>query len=242
MSMTGAAMKATKKLLTITFLSMGIAAPLSAAPIAGTLNLAGQVTVNATSINWLDSGSVPDAVIVVGGSGYFDDLHDGLPFTSYAQSIDLNAPPPVDGFLHDFVDDDGAPVGKYDDLEFDLQTIVAPVAPACTGAEVVDQACSFGVFTLTPTAGGNVDVRMDVTGIWQNTGDDDTPATGIYTAEAVGTTIAAILETIQTGGSVTNSYSATITSVPEPATLLTFGAGSVLLAAHRRRRAAKAKA
>jgi hypothetical protein len=234
-----------KRLLAITFVTMGIAAPLSAAPIVGTLNLAGQVTVSATTINWEASGAVPDAVIVVGGNGYFDLLHDGLPFTSYAQALDLTALPPVDGFLHDFVDDDGAPAGMYDDLEFDLQTIVAPVAPVCTGSEGIDQACSFGVFTLTPTAGGNVDVRMDITGIWQNAtpDDDDTPATGIYTAELVGTNIETIIETITGGGSIDDiSYSATITSVPEPATLLTFGVGSALLAAHRRRRAQKGKA
>ena len=43
--MTGTAMK---KLLVITVLALGLAAPLSAAPIAGTLNLVGNVTVSAT--------------------------------------------------------------------------------------------------------------------------------------------------------------------------------------------------
>ena len=149
----------------------------------------------------------------------------------------------MNNFLHDFVDADetDAP-NKYDNLNFDLQTIVAPTAPACIGGEAVNQACSFGVFTLTQTAGGNVDVRMDITGVWQNPGDSDTQAIGIYTAQSADTTIAAIRNTLLSGGSLTNSYSATITSVPEPATLLTFGAGSMLLAAHRRRRAAKANA
>jgi hypothetical protein len=234
-----------KRLLAITFVSMGIAAPLSAAPIVGTLNLAGQVTVSATTIDWEASGAVPDATIVVGGAGYFDALHDGLPFTSYAQAIDLTALPPIDGFLHDFVDDDGAPAGMYDDLEFDLTSIVTPSAPLCDGTEGVNEACRLGVFTLTPTDGGNVDVRMDITGIWQNStpDDEDTPATGIYTAELVGTDIDTIIGIIAGGGSIEDiSYSATITSVPEPATLLTFGAGSALLAAHRRRRARKLQA
>jgi hypothetical protein len=237
--MTGTAMK---KLLVVTFVALGFAVPASAAPIVGTLNLAGQVTVTATTINWLNSGSVEDAVLVIGGDGYFDELHDGIPYLSYAQAIDLSAPPPVDGFLHDFVDGDGLPVSQYDGLEFDLETIVIPSAPLCNGSEGVNDACRLGVFTLTLTDGGNVDVRMDVIGTWQQPGMDDTPATGIYTAESAATSIQQIINTIAGGGSMTNAYSATITSVPEPATLLTFGAGSLLLAAHRRRRAAKGKA
>ena len=133
-------------------------------------------------------------------------------------------------------------LNKYDNLNFDLTQIVAPVAPPCTGAEAVNVSCSIGVFTLKNTGGGNVDITMDIRGVWQNTGDTDTPAVGIYTAQSADTSIAAIRNTLLSGGSLTNSYSATITSVPEPATLLTFGAGSMLLAAHRRRRAAKAKA
>ena len=82
---------------------------------------------------------------------------------------------------------------------------------------------------------------MDITGQF----DDPslgavTPAIGVYTAQSTNS-VNFILNAFAANpaASFTNSYSATITAVPEPATLLTFGAGTALLAAHRRRRAKK---
>ena len=238
MSMTGAVMK---KLLAITFLSMGIAAPLSAAPIVGTLNLTGNVTVTATTIDWSSADGIANLAKVGAADGYFEHLEDLGITPSYASSVDLTAPTvfPVDDFLRDFHENPDV-VSESDNLTFDLDTIVAPTAPPCTGLEAENVACSFGVFTLTQTPGGNVDVRMDITGTWEDPQFDDTPATGIYTTQLANTNIATILATIIGGGSINADYSAQITSVPEPATLLTFGAGSLVLAAHRRRRAQKA--
>jgi PEP-CTERM motif len=89
---------------------------------------------------------------------------------------------------------------------------------------------------------------MDITGQFVDPtymGGVITQATGLYTAQRSGTTVDAMLDAIVADPTITfqNSYSAQITAipaaVPEPATLLTFGAGTALLAAHRRRRAKK---
>ena len=73
--------------------------------------------------------------------------------------------------------------------------------------------------------------------------DTSTPAltskwTGLWTTN-VNMSIAQIFGIIETGGFIDNSISATkiTAAVPEPATLLTFGAAMAFLVAHRRRRA-----
>jgi len=68
-----------------------------------------------------------------------------------------------------------------------------------------------------------------------------------FDATFVGLTPIEILTIISENGEIFSPYSAQkistdvpTTEVPEPATMLTFGAGTALLAAHRRRRAKKA--
>ena len=104
-----------------------------------------------------------------------------------------------------------------------------------------------GPFTLVQTATG-VGIRMDITGQFVDPtymGGTITQAAGVYTAQRSGQNIDAMLDAIAANPAFTfqNSYSAQINAVPaevpEPATLLTFGAGTALLAAHRRRRAKK---
>ena len=130
----------------------------------------------------------------------------------------------------------------YDDLSFDLFSIVAPSVPACdpTASYGLNDQCSLGPFTLVQTATG-VGIRMDITGQFVDPQYTNTPAIGVYTAQRSGATIDAMLDAIVANPNIAfrNSYSAQITAVPEPATLLTFGAGTALLAAHRRRRAKK---
>lgn len=240
MSTSGSDMK--KLLIIISFAVMGLASPLSAASIVGTLNITGTVTVDIDTIDWQTAEGVENLVLVGFSTGYFEDLFDAGISPSYGSSIDLNDPTPfpVADFLHDFKENPIDLPTEYDNLSFTLDSIVSPVAPACTGSEDVDEACSFGVFTLTQTAGGSVDVRMDVTGTFIDPEFEDTPATGIYTTQLSATAIQDIMEIILAGDSITADYSANFTSIPEPATLLTFGAGTALLAAYRRRRAARA--
>jgi hypothetical protein len=67
--------------------------------------------------------------------------------------------------------------------------------------------------------------------------------TGLVTTN-VNMSIAQIFAIIEGGGAIDNSISQTkvTTAVPEPATLLTFGAAMAFLVAHRRRRQAKSQA
>ena len=235
--MTGAGMK---RLVGIVCLVLGFAANASAASIVGTLNFTGDVVVTASTINFQDSDGISNAFTLTTSTGYFANMDTGVVTPGYGSAIDLGAPPIV-GFLHDFKENPDVP-SDYDDLSFDLFSIVAPsVAPCDPNVHyTVNQQCSLGPFTLAQTATG-VAIRMDITGQFVDPQYSDTPATGVYTAQRAGATIDAMLDAIVANPNFAfrNSYSATITAVPEPATLLTFGAGTALLAAHRRRRAKK---
>jgi hypothetical protein len=240
MSITGATMK---KLVGIVCLVLGFAASASAASITGTLNFTGDVVVSATKIDFQDSEGVPNAFTLTPSTGYFSAMDTGVLTPGYGSSVDLGAPPIV-GFLDDFKENPDVP-SEYDDLSFNLQSIVAPSVAACdpNAHYAVNQQCALGPFTLVQTGTG-VGIRMDITGQFVDPtymGGAVTDATGVYTAQRAGATIDAMLDAIVANPAITfrNSYSAQITAVPEPATLLTFGAGTALLAAHRRRRAKK---
>jgi hypothetical protein len=232
-----------KKLVGIVCLVLGFAANAKAAEIAGTLNFVGTVTVTATGINWANSGAIPNAIGMQPSTGYFAGLDTEVTSLGYASAIDLTAPfVPIAGFLHDFKDNPEV-ANDYDDLTFDLLSIVTPVAPACVAGPYNNgDSCSLGVFTLTQTASGKTTIVMDITGQFVDPtfgGGAITPASGTYSADR-NLSIQQIVNIFSSpGGSIGGPYSATITSVPEPATLLTFGAGTALLAAHRRRRAKK---
>jgi hypothetical protein len=244
MSMTGATMK---KVVGIICLVLGFAATASAAEISGTLNFTGAVTVTAGAIDWLDDDGIPDAITLKQPvTGYFSAMDTGALSPGIGSAVDLGAPPIV-GFLHDFQENPDVAT-EYDDLSFDLFGITAPIAPPCSLVVVYadGSSCSLGVFTLAQV-GGNTNVTLNVTGQFVDPtylGGAITPAGGIYTAQRTGG-INSLLAEVAVTGSVTNSYSAVFTAVPdttevpEPATLLTFGAGTTLLAAHRRRRAKK---
>lgn len=238
--MTGATMK---KLVGIMCLVLGFAANASAASIVGTLNFTGDVTVTGSTINWHDRGGVPNAIIMETSDGYFAGVDSEDLTVGYASAIDLTAPQQMqDNFLHTFQENPDVP-SEYDDLTFDLTDIVEPTAPPCIPGQnySANQSCSLGVFTLTASSGGGTTITLDIVGDF----DDpslavvDMPAVGIYTSQR-NESVRQIVDIFATGpGSFTTSYSASITAVPEPTTLLTFGVGTALMAAHRRRRAKK---
>jgi hypothetical protein len=73
-----------------------------------------------------------------------------------------------------------------------------------------------------------------VTNFWQ----------GTWSADFIGQSIADLRNQFVTQGFIESPYSArlNVTFVPEPMTLLTFGTGTLILAARARRRAKKNKA
>ena len=239
--MTGAKMK---RLAGIICVVLGFAANASAASIVGTLNIAGSVTVTANQILFEDQDGV-SGLFIVGdnNTGYFAAMPTGLD-AEYGSALDLTAPQQSQvGFLQDFNEQPEVP-SEYDDLTFDLEDIIEPAAAPCDPNVVYTNGaqCSLGVFLLRQTTGGNLVISMDITGSFVDPSlGADTPATGVYTTQVVGQGINDILEIFGPNGAgqFSADYSAQFTAVPEPATLLTFGAGTALLAAHRRRRAKK---
>lgn len=238
------------KILTGALVVFGLALPLSAAPITGKLNFTGSVRLTADTVDWTPLGTGEGVILTVGpGTDYFADIFNPGVFPPYhADSADLVGQSlPLPNFLTGFEESPEIP-STYDDLSFTLTQMVAPTAPACTGSEGPNQACSVGLFTLFQTAGGNVDVTFDVRGFFVNLtyGDDGSQNTsgGIYTAQLPQTTTQQIVNTFGAGSGIDASYSATYTAtaIPEPATLLTFGAGTLLIGALRRRRAKKSHA
>jgi hypothetical protein len=90
--------------------------------------------------------------------------------------------------------------------------------------------------------GNNVDASISING---RAVDSATPTlfsnwTAIISAQYTNTTVAAVLAAVIAGTLPVNTWSGTFeaTPIPEPMTLLTFGAGASALAAYRRRRRA----
>lgn len=216
-----------------------------AVPIVGTLDLTGVVRVTADSIDWAPPfgegfGLAP---IQPTSSGYFA---------------------PLGGFLARELDLVGIPVGvQLGDGIANFETF--PDTPLPGLNFILDIILSCGQASLDPAdecdAGLDSPFRFDqdtegTTVIINFRGRviDPIGAPGEmstfnakFDATFTGATPAQILGLLESQGFVDSPYSARkITvdipsqEVPEPATMLTFGAGTALLAAHRRRRAKKA--
>jgi hypothetical protein len=221
-----------------------------AIPISGDLKIAGAVNVSTTTIDWLD--------IIPGGNEFsvlFEPDPIGGDYFTFLQgtvgdAIDLSFaanPPgplgfpggPVNGFLT-FDGDAG--------LSFDLYRI-----DFCDPAFCFPGSTTFNAIQTTNAAGGfDTLIQVAMGGIVRDTtpnaADAGGPAnwSGSWTATFQGQSLAAVLADLLDGG-VDAGYDAEILvsivpqEVPEPATMLTFGVGTALLAAHRRRRAKQNK-
>lgn len=226
-----------KTLLCSSALVIGaFAAPASAAPITGVLNITGAATVTADTIDWIPiGGGTGEFVIVASSSEYFAGID--LPVNdNTGDSLDLPAGAfPVGNFLSNFT----TPNAEYDDLSFTLEGFSLPVVPVCGGGVGDDPGESCVVFagspfTLTMGANGtSTDINFNVFGSFVDPtfGDDGSlnDATGLYTANIANMTPSEIQSEIIGGGSVTSSYSAQFTAeavpVPEPVTLSLMGFG-----------------
>jgi len=196
-------------------------------------------------------------VLKIGGAtGYFAAVDAGSTATIKDITNDPTAQPPAtlvpDGvsfypvgianILSNFSDLDVA------GLHFDLTELLTAQGPACTGAEGVGNTCVEGPFTLLGTANG-VRVNFDVLGFFRAPGDEGY-FKGSFSTTFNGLTFAELFNRLDNTGadlmcgvnnletSCTMDANFDPTAVPEPASLLTFGAGAALLAMVRRRRAA----
>jgi len=229
-------------------LTLALAAPASADPITGVLNITGSANVSATRIDWvlgditLHPGAT-DAVygtfdIVKDGSGYFSNIWQPVSGVNTGLSEDL---PPGGGanFLTDFKTSDA----QYNDLSFTLTSLGAFAVPVCTGLEDIGDSClafAGSPFLLTRTNSGT-GVEFDVFGFFVDPTFGDTgqnAAKGIYTANIVGMTPKQVADLINGGGTINSSYSAqfTATAVPEPLTLTLLGSGLLGIGLRARRR------
>jgi hypothetical protein len=147
-------------------------------------------------------------------------------------------------FLSAFTDPDGA------GLHFDITELQLQQGPACTGSEGVGDTCVEGPFRISQTLNG-LDINFDMLGFFRN-GADEGYYQGKFGIVMDGMTFAELFNRLDNTGEdiacgvdnleVACTFSANFdpAAIPEPASLLTFGAGAAVLAALRRRRSAKA--
>lgn len=204
-------------------------ASLSAAPIVGTFNMTGTVTVSAAVVDWQSNGGTTGLFTTEApATGDFSGLFCGNPPYCTGVAKDLFPPPaPVPSFLSGFTSP------GFGGLFFDLTSVIAPTVAACTGAEAIGVDCSIGQFTVKNTTSG-VAVDFGVTGFFQNGADLTTRNSGIglYTTQLAGSSVATVLQTIGTGGSISASYSANYISsavIPEPGTAVMLGIGAIAM-------------
>jgi len=259
--MIGAAVK--KSIIGLAVLAL-MASTANAAPITGSMSLGGSVIYvpfgpqppgEASIIDFLPLlGGVGVEFAALGGTGYFGALDGGSAVVTAdltndaalaAGGFGVYAPPGVLGtpvvLLAGFADPD------YAGLAFVLTEVVIQSGfPTCTGGEGLGQSCVTGqVFNLQQTAEG-LRINFDVRGFFYNVNTGDIGQyKGAYATTFTGLTFNSAYALLAAGTPLTCEntgcgVTATFTPVPEPATLLTFGAGTALLAARRRRAAKKA--
>ena len=211
-----------------------------AVPIVGSIDLTGAVRITPTSIDWLPAGGGVGFAVVDTATDYFVPLIGDI-----GQELDLDGVP-VGVSLGDGLSGfQTFPFGAMPGLNFVLDMIVsceqASIDPATQCDAGLDSA-----FRFDQDAFGTTVVMNFVGRVF----DDANPSEignfiAKFDATFTGQTPEEILQAFIDNGEITTVYSARklvveqVQTVPEPATLLTFGAGTALLAAHRRRRAKK---
>jgi len=218
--------------------------------ITGQLSFAGAVQVDATSTEWFEFLQLTDP----GGPGSLDDVYIGVNpnIANITNSSILNGgvvvpglQPPNELFETD-LDLTTMTPGTALDVQFfeyglnatNINFVLNFVSP-CPGA---DYTC-FGTspYGFIQNDDGSVTIALSLSG---TVFDVATPTlvsqwSGLWTTNIPDATIAQVFAVIESGGTISNSYSATKIAafgvIPEPATLLTFGVGALVAARARRK-------
>lgn len=193
-----------------------------AAPISGTLDITGTASVGATTIDWWPIGG-GDGVFMVepSSSGDFTPVTN-TPGT--AQDLDVTVQPVGSPFLlSNFLVFSAAP-----NIHFDLTFIEPGVfGPAgCAAAPAPGQTCTpllpppSSPFNLMNGPNRSSTASFNVKGLVRNDLGGVSNFIGTYTTQFTGMWYQDLLAVIQSGGTVSRSYSATfvVTPIPEPGT------------------------
>jgi hypothetical protein len=219
--------------------------PAHAGFISGQLDFSGGAQVTLTQINWFSSVTPcctgPNLAAINGST-----IADGgvtvpnlqPPNTIHETNLDTTVQTPGTSFTPVQFFETEAPASSPT-LNFVLSS-VTPCSALGGGVTCLSPSSAFGLLQQ----GAFVAVTLVMSGTVFDTATPGMVSTwsGLWTANVPGT-IAGISAIIAGGGTISNSYSGTkITAVPsavpEPATLLTFGFGSLALARYRRRKKA----
>jgi len=208
--------------------SSAIATPVGTASITN-CTPGGGVTVSATSITWLPVAGTNLGCIATGLPTSIS--YSGGTFTSGTGTIsDLPA-----GSLNPFM------VLAGGALDFSLTAFgaVSPTDGVCSTSVALasGHSCvtSVGSPFLLISQGASTAISLTTLGVLTDTGNGSTSLySGLFTTQEAFTT-AAIATIIDGGGSLTNTYSATLTTIPEPATVALLGLGVVLIGIGRKR-------
>jgi len=221
--------------------AMALAPFASAALVTGEANIAGTTTVSETSILFCSTPSPCAFTVEAPNTGSFSGLASG--------TIDDLTGGPYSGPAS--VTDFATFVATAGTIDFDL-TEINPGTGGTAGctSNTVGNTCTptyssgtiVSPFTLFQVGPNTVDISLDLSGVSYfnppgKSGGTSPTLGGFTTQDLVTGTITGILATINGGGSITDSYSATfVSSVPEPTTAF-LGLSGLLMAAglYRRR-------
>lgn len=208
--------------LSVLFAAFGFAAPASADPITGTLNITGSVDVTSTTLDFRPPEEEGFGTFTTKepGTEYFEDIVSSDPLAPVGgDMLDLALTPTagftdvslgdtfVDDWMYNFRQAGGFEGYDYSNLTFDLTHVVDPSGSGvdqCDGTETTTgETCYLGAFLLTVGADGGTAILMEVRGFFQDPNFDDTFYNGRFTTQ-VDYTIAQILEILEFGARDSN--------------------------------------